>query len=48
MTFTFATEQAAFIRNAMKDVVIGETFGNENGNGNKLFAIVKQWEELRK
>jgi len=50
MTFTLADAQAESIKEAlslgkMEDV---ETFGNENGNGNALYAIVKQWVELKR
>ena len=49
MTFTLADAQAEAIKEAlsigkMEDV---ETFGNENGNGNALYAIIKQWVEQK-
>ncbi|MDG1858311.1 MAG: ParB N-terminal domain-containing protein [Emcibacteraceae bacterium] len=49
MTFTLADAQAEAIKEAlsigkMEEV---ETFGNENGNGNALYAIVKQWVEQK-
>ena len=50
MTFTLADAQAESIKEAlslgkMEEV---ESFGNENGNGNALYAIVKQWVELKR
>ncbi len=49
MTFTLANKQCEFIQDAMKTVTLEtENFNNENGNGNKLYAIVKQWAEQKK
>jgi len=49
MTFTLADKQCEFIKDAMKNVTLEtDNFGNENGNGNKLYAIVKQWAEQKK
>ena len=54
MTFTLADAQATQIKNAIADIKqmdeykYAETMGNENSNGNALYLIVKQWEELRK
>jgi len=50
MTFTFANEQAEFIKKAMSAVKndICETFGNENSNGNALYEVVRQWGEQKK
>ena len=54
ITFTFADEQAAAIKNAIDDMKktdeykYAETFGNENSNGNALYLIVMQWAEQRK
>lgn len=46
MTFTLADVQAETIKRALKVVSLnGETFGNENGNGNRLHEIVSQWEK---
>ena len=50
ITFTLADAQAESIKEAlslgkMEEV---ESFGNENGNGNALYAIVKQWVELKR
>ena len=50
ITFTLSTEQAEFIKEQIKisqydDV---DTFGNTNKNGNALYAIVKQWADVRK
>ena len=50
MTFTLADAQAEKIKEALefaKSIEI-ETHGNENSNGNALFAIVSQWVEQRK
>jgi len=49
MTFTLADAQAEAIKEALtlaKPEIV-ETFGNENGNGNSLYAIVKQWVEQK-
>ncbi len=49
MTFTLADAQAEAIKEALtlaKSEIV-ETFGNENGNGNSLYAIVKQWVEQK-
>ena len=49
MTFTLADAQAESIKEALtlaKSEIV-ETFGNENGNGNSLYAIVKQWVEQK-
>jgi hypothetical protein len=54
MTFTIADEQAEQIKNAIVDIKKSEeykyceTMGNENSNGNALYLIIIQWEELRK
>lgn len=54
MTFTLADMQAEFIKNEISEIKqtteyeFCENFGNENSNGNALYLIVKQWEELRK
>lgn len=54
MTFTLADMQAELIKNAISvikqttEYEFCENFGNENSNGNALYLIVKQWEELRK
>lgn len=53
MTFTLADEQAERIKTALTDAKKtpeyqhGETFGNENSNGNALFVIVSAWAEQR-
>jgi len=49
MTFTLADAQAESIKEALtlaKSEIV-ETFGNENGNGNSLYTIVKQWVEQK-
>jgi len=49
MAFTLADAQAEAIKEALtlaKPEIV-ETFGNENGNGNSLYAIVKQWVEQK-
>ena len=48
MTFTLAPEQADAIESALKAVEEGESFGNTNSNGNKLYNIVSQWEGAKK
>lgn len=54
MTFTFANEQANQVENAMGKIKDSDfykfvnTFGNENSNANKLYAIIVEWEELKK
>ena len=54
ITFTLSDEQAEKIKNAIVKVKKTneykniETFGNENTNGNALYLIVMQWEELKK
>jgi len=46
MTFTFADEQAIFIKNSIADIKkteefkYMETMGNENGNGNALYLLI--------
>ena len=49
MTFTLSQEQSELIKTALQTVKgeITETFGNENGNGNALYEVVKQWTEQR-
>lgn len=50
MTFTLHERQAELIKEAIKEVKndIIETFGNQNGNGNALYEVVRQWAEQRK
>lgn len=49
ITFTLHTRQAQAIRAALERVgECSETFGNTNKNGNALYEVVRQWEELRK
>lgn len=49
MTFTLADEQATEIKNAIGEMQrtdeykYAETFGNENGNGNALYLIIREW-----
>ena len=49
MTFTLHERQAELIKEAIKEVKndIIETFGNQNGNGNALYEVVRQWVEQR-
>lgn len=49
ITFYFSAEQKSFVQDMLGQVVVTEDdkLGNENKNGNALFAIVKQWAELR-
>lgn len=50
MTFVLADEQAELIKTALRSVKgqIVETFGNENGNGNALYEVVREWVSLKK
>ena len=48
MTSTLAPEQADAIEGALKLVDEGESFGNNNSNGNKLYNIVSQWVGAKK
>jgi len=54
ITFTLSDEQAEKIKNAIVKVKKTneykniETFGNKNTNGNALYLIVMQWEDLKK
>lgn len=54
MNFTFSTEQAEAIENAIKKIKQSEDFKNfdksvnKNSNGNALYLITQQWEELKK
>ena len=49
MTFTFADEQAALVKNAIEEMKktdefkYAETMGNENSNGNALYLIAAAW-----
>lgn len=46
MTFALADEQAELINHALGLITSHETnenYGNENNNGNKLYAIIKEW-----
>lgn len=53
-TFTLANEQYALVEEAVKKIKQTEEFKamdtevNSNGNGNAIYLIVKQWEELKK
>jgi len=49
MTFTLADAQAEAIKEALTIAKpeVSETFGNENGNGNALYTIIKQWVEQK-
>jgi len=49
MTFTLADEQAELVKSCIKHINDDdvETFGNENGNGNALYAVCLEWEERR-
>lgn len=50
MSFTLSSEQAKFIKEQIKvsQYDDADTFGNTNKNGNALYAIVKQWADVRK
>lgn len=45
MTFMLADEQSTLIKKAVADAhkIGGETYGNENSNGNALYWIVESW-----
>ena len=47
ITFTLADEQAEFIKAMLKEAPEGETYGNENSNGNAIYSIVSEWAEQR-
>lgn len=49
ITFTLSSEQATLIRSAldMVDTAQVKTYGNSNGNGNKIFGIVSEWVEQK-
>lgn len=49
MTFTLADAQAEAIKEALTIAKpeVSETFGNENGNGNALYTIIRQWVEQK-
>lgn len=48
MTFMLADKQIEVVKEALRKIGsnAGETYGNENGNGNKLYWIIEQWLEL--
>jgi hypothetical protein len=49
MTFTLADQQAKMIKESLRRVKInGDTYGNENSNGNALHQIVFEWDAQRK
>lgn len=50
ITFTLHKEQAEFIREAIKNVkgVTDDYLGNTNKNGNAIWEVVRQWDELKK
>lgn len=52
MRLQLSAEQAEAIRNAIerakKNGIRCETFGNANSNGNAMYQIVKEWEELKR
>lgn len=50
MSFTLSSKQAEFIKEQIKvsQYDDADTFGNTNKNGNALYAIVKQWADVRK
>ena len=50
MTFTIHERQKELIEYALKQVKddVVETFGNQNGNGNALYEVIRQWAEQRK
>lgn len=47
--FMLAPEQREYVMSALKHVDASgtETFGNQNGNGNRLYEVVVEWQELR-
>ena len=49
MTFTLHESQKGLIEKAIDEITdVPETFGNTNKNGNALYEVVRQWEELKK
>lgn len=50
MSFVLTTEQAEFIRAQINISQYDDedTFGNTNKNGNAIYAIVKQWADVKK
>lgn len=50
MTFFLSNEQAEVIKQAIKvaSTINGETYGNENKNGNALFWAIQQWIQSNK
>ena len=50
ITFTLADEQAELIKSCISDAkgLNLETYDNENGNGNAIYWICKQWQQQRK
>jgi hypothetical protein len=51
ISLTLHDEQAALLHAAIKRVYdekqVGETFGNENHNGNGIYEVVRQWAQDR-
>lgn len=50
VSFILSSEQATFVKEQLKisQYDDADTFGNTNKNGNALYAIVKQWADVRK
>ena len=49
MTFTLHNDQKEEIERAIAEVgECRETFGNTNKNGNALYELIRQWDELKK
>ena len=50
VSFILSSEQATFVKEQLKisQYDDADTFGNTNKNGNALYAIVKQWVDVRK
>ena len=50
MKINLHERQAELIKEENKNVKddMKETFGNQNGNGNALYEVVRQWAEQRK
>ena len=49
MTFMLADIQKSEVEQALKEAPVdfADTYGNENSNGNKLYWIIKQWQQLK-
>lgn len=50
VAFILSSEQADFIKSKLREANAGkyDNFGNTNSNGNSLYAIVKEWADVKK